>query len=207
MVGSNYVQDVRPGAAAADRIKLVFRVNVSAMVFGLGYIVASSTPRSSLRVRSSPGLCWSLSLRRSATPSRPPWGFSDKAHCGDERRRNIQELRPPDRDRGIAMAGLIGIIRSSRVIGGAFSLAYREIAHKKRPALLRRPDADGHQHALQHPPDTPHRPPHLRLLLRRVVFNLAHAVAGLLIVVIVSFLFTTVAANATAIVGRTRSPG
>ena len=28
---------------------------------------------------------------------------------------------------GIAMAGLIGIIRSSRVIGGAFSLAYREI--------------------------------------------------------------------------------
>ena len=34
-----------------------------------------------------------------------------------------------------------------------------------------------------------------------VVFNLAHALAGLLIVVIISFLFTTVAANATAIVG------
>jgi putative OPT family oligopeptide transporter len=34
-----------------------------------------------------------------------------------------------------------------------------------------------------------------------VVFNFTHAVAGLLIVMIVSFLFTTVAANATAIVG------
>jgi putative OPT family oligopeptide transporter len=34
-----------------------------------------------------------------------------------------------------------------------------------------------------------------------VVFNLVHALAGLLIVVIISFLFTTVAANATAIVG------
>jgi putative OPT family oligopeptide transporter len=34
-----------------------------------------------------------------------------------------------------------------------------------------------------------------------VVFNFTHAVVGLLIVLIVSFLFTTVAANATAIVG------
>jgi len=34
-----------------------------------------------------------------------------------------------------------------------------------------------------------------------VVFDITHALAGLLIVVIISFLFTTVAANATAIVG------
>ena len=34
-----------------------------------------------------------------------------------------------------------------------------------------------------------------------VVFNVGHAVVGLLIVIIISFLFTTVAANATAIVG------
>jgi len=39
-----------------------------------------------------------------------------------------------------------------------------------------------------------------------VVFNFTDAVAGLLIVMIVSFLFTTVAANATAIVGTTQFP-
>ncbi len=33
------------------------------------------------------------------------------------------------------------------------------------------------------------------------MFNLTHALVGLLIVIIISFLFTTVAANATAIVG------
>ena len=29
------------------------------------------------------------------------------------------------------MAGIVGIIRSSKIIGGAFSLAYKEIAHRK----------------------------------------------------------------------------
>jgi putative OPT family oligopeptide transporter len=103
---------------------------------------------------------------------------------------------------GIAMAGLIGIIRSSRVIGGAFSLAYREITNKKTagPSSSVRTQRDiGMLFNI------------LLILLTAllifvffyagVVFNLAHALAGLLIVVIISFLFTTVAANATAIVG------
>ncbi len=52
---------------------------------------------------------------------------------------------------GIAMAGLIGIIRSSRIIAGAFSLAYREIFQRPRgPGGDARADADGHQDALHH---------------------------------------------------------
>jgi len=39
-----------------------------------------------------------------------------------------------------------------------------------------------------------------------VVFNLTHAVVALLIVLVISFLFTTVAANATAIVGTNPVP-
>ena len=39
---------------------------------------------------------------------------------------------------GIAMAGIIGIIRSSKIIAGAFTLAYREIFHAMPQAKRRR---------------------------------------------------------------------
>jgi len=88
------------------------------------------------------------------------------------------------------------------VIVGAFSLAYREIAHKKTA---------GPSAAVRTQTDIPMLFNILLILLTAllifvffyagVVFQLAHALAGLLIVLIISFLFTTVAANATAIVG------
>ncbi|MEJ2448454.1 MAG: hypothetical protein P8Y37_11030, partial [Anaerolineales bacterium] len=34
---------------------------------------------------------------------------------------------------GIAMAGIIGIIKSSKIIGGAFKLAAEELFSKKKP--------------------------------------------------------------------------
>jgi len=103
---------------------------------------------------------------------------------------------------GIAMAGIIGVIRSSKIIGGAFALAYREIFHKKKEEVV-----------IDSRWQTDIRMPFVILLILLtalliyvffvggVVFNLWHALVGLLLVVIISFLFTTVAANAIAIVG------
>ena len=51
---------------------------------------------------------------------------------------------------GIAMAGIIGIIRSSKIIGGAFSLAYREIFQRGEDGGREAgAHADRHQDAVQ----------------------------------------------------------
>jgi putative OPT family oligopeptide transporter len=191
------------GAAVADRIKLVFRVNVSAMVFGLGYIVGL---KYSAIIAAGSFLSWFVLV-----PLFAEIGHSLTAPLGASATKLIAAMSAEEIFRnyvrqigigGIAMAGLIGIIRSSRVIGGAFSLAYREIAHKK---------AAGPSFAVRTQTDISMLFNILLILLTAllifvffysgVVFNFAHALAGLLIVVIISFLFTTVAANATAIVG------
>jgi putative OPT family oligopeptide transporter len=104
---------------------------------------------------------------------------------------------------GIAAAGIIGIIKSWRIIAGAFKLAKDEIF-------------GGH---LAHEENNV---PRTQLDIRMkwvvtmiiltlfgifvffaigVVHNIGHAIVGLLIVTVISFLFTTVAARAIAIVG------
>jgi putative OPT family oligopeptide transporter len=94
------------------------------------------------------------------------------------------------------------VIRSSKIIGGAFSLAFREIFQAKGKVVA----------------ETTRTQTDLRMawivllilltallvfvfFLEGVVFDPVHAIVGLAIVLIVSFLFTTVAANAIAIVG------
>jgi putative OPT family oligopeptide transporter len=103
---------------------------------------------------------------------------------------------------GIAMAGIVGIIRSSRIVAGAFSLAYREIVHKRE---------EGHGGSPRTQLDITMRS-NLILIVAAALFiflffligvvdNPVYALVGLLIALVISFLFTTVAANATAIVG------
>ena len=191
------------GATMAERLKLVFRVNVSAMVFGLGYIVGL---KYSAIIAAGSFLSWFVLV-----PLFAEIGHSLTVPLGASATKLIAAMSAEEIFKsyvrqigigGIAMAGMIGIIRSSRVIGGAFSLAYREIAHKK---------SAGHTAEVRTQTDITMLFNILLILLTAllvfvffyggVVFNLAHALAGLLIVVIISFLFTTVAANATAIVG------
>jgi putative OPT family oligopeptide transporter len=100
------------------------------------------------------------------------------------------------------MAGIIGIIRSSKIIAGAFSLAYREIFQRGEAAAVKQERTQTDIRMLFN----------IQLILLTailififfyagVVFNLMHALVGVLIVIVIAFLFTTVAANATAIVG------
>jgi putative OPT family oligopeptide transporter len=103
---------------------------------------------------------------------------------------------------GIAMAGIIGIVRSSKIIAGAFKLAYNEIVRHK---------SANSEEVLRTQTD-------IRMLwvvtlillvgisvfaffVVGVVPTVGQALVALLVVMIISFLFTTVAANAIAIVG------
>ena len=107
---------------------------------------------------------------------------------------------------GIAMAGIIGIIKSWGIIKSAVGLAAKEMKGGKESG-----DA-----ALSQVPRTKRDLPFkvigigsvLTILATLAFFyfdvmqgNLLHAIVGILLVTVIAFLFTTVAANAIAIVG------
>jgi putative OPT family oligopeptide transporter len=103
---------------------------------------------------------------------------------------------------GIAMAGIVGILRSSKIIAGAFSLAYKEIAHH---------NSGDEGNIVRTQSDIKMLWVVVLILLTAialfaffvlgVVPTIGQAIVALFVVTIISFLFTTVAANATAIVG------
>jgi putative OPT family oligopeptide transporter len=194
---------VSAGQALAERARMVFKLDVSAMVFGLGYIIGL---KYSSIIAAGSFLSWFVLI-----PLFGEIGQGLGAPLGATATKLIANMSAEEIFRnyvrqigigGIAMAGIIGILRSSKIIAGAFSLAYREI-------FLRRDGQDEAGPRTQ----TDLKMAFVALLIvlsallifvffyGGVVFNITHAVVGLLIVLIISFLFTTVAANATAIVG------
>jgi putative OPT family oligopeptide transporter len=191
------------GAMLADKVKMVFKLNVSAMIFGLGYIVGL---KYSAIIAAGSFLSWFVLV-----PLFAEIGSGLGTPLGATATKLISQMSAEEIFRsyvrqigigGIAMAGIIGILRSSRIIGGAFSLAYREIVHRS---------AGTSQVGQRTQADLPMLFIVTAVLLTAllifvffyagVVFNVTHAVVGLLIVLIIAFLFTTVAANAIAIVG------
>jgi putative OPT family oligopeptide transporter len=191
------------GHALADRTKMVFKLDVSAMVFGLGYIVGL---KYSAIIAAGSFLSWFVLI-----PLFYEVGQGLVAPLGATATKLVADMSAEEIFRayvrqigigGIAMAGIVGIIRSSKIIAGAFKLAYTEIFHRH--------GMDG-KSVSRTQTDIKMMFNVLLILLTAlaifvffyagVVFNLVHAIVGLLIVVVVSFLFTTVAANATAIVG------
>ncbi len=157
------------GHALADRTKMVFKLNVSAMVFGLGYIVGL---KYSAIIAAGSFLSWFVLV-----PLFYEIGQGLVAPLGATATKLIADMSAEEIFRtyvrqigigGIAMAGIVGIIRSSKIIAGAFSLAYSEIFHRHgMDGKSVSTDADRHQDAVQHPPDPSHRARHLRLLLCR----------------------------------------
>jgi putative OPT family oligopeptide transporter len=191
------------GEALATRLKLVFKIDVLSIVFGLGYIVGL---RFASIICAGSFLSWFVLV-----PLFAEIGHSLTAPLGATATKLISNMSAEEIFRayvrqigigGIAMAGIVGIIRSSKIIGGAFTLAWNEIVHKKKgdgPAPLRTQTDISMLFNI------------LLIILTGlllfvffyggVVFNFTHALVGLVLVLVVSFLFTTVAANAIAIVG------
>ncbi len=193
----------RYGEVLAEKVKLVARLDISAMVFGLGYIVGL---KYSAIIAAGSFLSWFVLV-----PLVYEFGSQLTSPLGATATKLISAMSAEEIFRayvrqigigGIAMAGVIGIIRSSKVIGGAFRLAANEIFGGRL--------AEGSSQSRW---QTDLRMASVVILLvltallsfaffyGGVVFNLLHAVVGLSIVLVISFLFTTVAANAIAIVG------
>lgn len=187
----------------ADDARLVFRLNVGAAVTGLGYIVGL---RYSAIIAAGSFVSWFVFI-----PIIHYFGQYIPTLVGSTAKDLIGNMTAEAIFStyvrhigigGIACAGIIGIIKSSPIIAGAIKLAWKEIVGGK--ALEKSGD-------LRTQKDLP-----MGLVLALIVLvavavflffnfnvveNVTHAVVGLLIVLVIAFLFTTVAARAIAIVG------
>jgi len=190
------------GQQLADKSKLVFKMNVGAAVMGLGYIVGL---KYSAIIAAGSFVSWYVLI-----PVVYHIGGSATLPLGANVTKLIGEMSAEEIFQnyvrhigigGIAMAGIIGIIRSSKIISSAFSLAVKEIFGGIKSA----------NNSLRTQKDLPMivitggiiitAVLIFLFLLFGVVNNVTYAFIGLLIILIISFLFTTVAANAIAIVG------
>ena len=192
------------GETLADKAKLVFKVNTGAAVLGLGYIVglkyAFIICLGSLAV-------WWLIVPLMAvlfdSQVLNQWDPAIATAVGDMSPEQIfTSYGKYIGIGGIAMAGIIGIINSWGIIKNAVSLAAREMRGGKGEA----------KQTLRTQRDIPFKVIAIGAIVTlAVVFlffwtgvmkgNLLFAAVGILLVAVIAFLFTTVAANAIAIVG------
>ncbi|MCX8104760.1 MAG: oligopeptide transporter, OPT family, partial [Ignavibacterium album] len=190
------------GEMLADKFKLVFRLNVGAAVMGLGYIVGL---KYAAIIVAGSFVSWYLLV---PVISYIGAGLTEPFGTGASKLISAMTAEEIFRQYvrhigigGIAMAGIIGIIRSSKIIRDAISLGVKEIFEKK----------DGTNNTIRTQLDLSMKTIVIGLVVTAILLlaffhfgvlnNLGWAVTGLLIVLIISFLFTTVAANAIAIVG------
>ena len=191
------------GEMLADKAKVVLKINTGAAVLGLGYIIglkyAAIICAGSLAVwlLIVPGMnllfgdqllnAWNPSITQTISEMAPETIFKEYA-------KSIGIG-------GIAMAGVIGIFRSWGIIKSAVGLASKEMGGKKADSNVKRTQKDLSMKVIAFGSI-------FTLLLTFVFFltdvmhgNLLHSIVAILLVAGISFLFTTVAANAIAIVG------
>ncbi len=192
------------GEMLADKAKIVFKVNTGAAVLGLGYIVGLKyaliiclgslavwwviVPGMALLFGNDVLNTWNPAITQ-------PVGSMSPEQIFTEYGKSIGIG-------GIAMAGIIGIIKSWGIIKGAVSLAAREMKggsaeDKKLPRTQR--DISFKVIAIGS----------VATIIAIFLFfwfgvmdgNIFFALVGIVLVSVIAFLFTTVAANAIAIVG------
>lgn len=193
------------GQRLADLTRLEFRMNIGAAVMGLGYIVGL---KYALIIASGSFLAWWVIL-----PSIFYIGqFNPEPFLNAVK--PIIDMTPSEIFSnyvrhigigGIAAAGMIGIIKSHRIITGAFKLAIQEIsgkthAHEESNGITRT-QTDIKMKWLATFIVSALLGIFVFFLLLVVNGNVVYALTGLAIVTVIAFLFTTVAARAIAIVG------
>ena len=196
---------VSVGQTIADKAKLMLKLNTGAAVLGLGYIVGL---KYAFIICCGSLLVWLVIIPLMNVI----WGGQVIDLMGTGITQTIGEMSADQIFKeyarhigigGIATAGIIGIIKSFGVIKSAVRLAANEFTKKPgaEKTVSERTDEDI-------PMKTVVFGVVIALLVvfaffafGGVVSNIWQAIIGLLIVGIIAFLFTTVAANATAIVG------
>lgn len=176
------------GQTLADKFKFVFSCNTGAAVLGLGYIVGL---RYAFVIFAGSIFVWWVIIPLLGTTAEfamvdPQVIFKDYA-----RLIGIG---------GIAMAGIIGIVKSWPVIAGAVGLASRELRGTQSAA---RPVRWQHDISMKHVAYFIFIALVAVLLFfwLGVIHTFWQAAVAWIVVIVIAFLFTTVAANAIAIVG------
>lgn len=190
------------GNMLADKTKLIFKINVGSAVLGLGYIVGLKYA-AIICAGSFIGWYMIIPIINYFAPGMTiPIGANiTKLVSAMSAEEIFRAYVRPIGIGGIAMAGVIGIIRSSKIVKSAISLAVKEIFGKH----------DTTKEVLRTQRDLPMGIIVGGILLVAIVIfvfflfgvvnNVGYAFMGLAIVMVIAFLFTTVAANAIAIVG------
>ncbi len=189
------------GQALADKTKLVFKINTGAAVLGMGYIVGL---KYALII-----CCGSVAVWWVIVPA-ISWLFPDlvvsagssSVTASQASAEQIFQYAKSIGIGGIAMAGIIGIFKSRKIIMGAVGLAAQEMKGKgKSDTVVPRTQKDLSMKIIA--------VGSLLTLAAILLFfyfgvmegNLLFTLTGVLLVAVIAFLFTTVAANAIAIVG------
>ena len=192
------------GEAVADKAKLVFKVNTGAAVLGLGYIVGL---KYAAIICAGSLLVWWVIIPLISLI----WGDATLNQWNPEIATSVGQMSPEEIFSnyaksigigGIAMAGIIGIIKSWGIIKSAVGLAAKEMGGKaKANAEIKRTQRDISMKIIAIGSI-------ITLILVTLFFyfdvmqgNLLHTIVAILLVAGIAFLFTTVAANAIAIVG------
>jgi putative OPT family oligopeptide transporter len=191
------------GTAIADKAKLLFKINVGSAVLGLGYIIGL---KYAFIIACGSLFIWFLviplmniifgaqviDLMNSGIATTIGDMSAEQIFTNYGRHIGIG---------GIATAGVIGIIKSAGVIKSAFGLAAKELKGNT-------PEGRNSKRTER---DLPMKIIAIGIIVTLIVTflffylgvvnNLTHAIIAILVVGIIAFLFTTVAANAIAIVG------
>ncbi len=191
------------GEVIAEKAKFVFKLNVGTAVLGLGYIIGL---KYSFIISLGSMLVWFVIIPLINLL----FGGEVIDLMGTGIATTISEMSPEQIFRdygrhigigGIATAGVIGIIRSAGIIKSAFGLAAKEL----------KGGTDTAASTVRTQKDLPMKIVAIGIIATLIVTflffyfgvvdNLLHAVIAIVVVGVIAFLFTTVAANAIAIVG------
>ncbi len=192
------------GEQLADQAKLVFKINTGAAVLGLGYIIGF---KYALIITLGSLSVWWLIVPGMALlfggDVLNQWDPSITTAVGDMSPEQIFKAYGKSIGiGGIAMAGIIGIIKSWGIIKGAVGLAAKEMKGGGEAATESQRTSK----------DLPFRfiaiASIVTIVLTFLFFwfgvmdgNMLQALVAIVLVAVIAFLFTTVAANAIAIVG------
>lgn len=187
------------GDTVAEKTKLVFKMNTGAAVLGMGYIVGF---KYALIICMGSAAIWWIIVPGIALIW-PELTIADNLTAAAASPEEIFKYAKSIGIGGIAMAGIIGIIKSWKIIVSAVSLAGSELKGKSQESGK---DEVRTQKDLS-----------MKFISSGIVMALAatflffhwdvmggvmrFSMVALLVVAVITFLFTTVAANAIAIVG------
>lgn len=191
------------GSTIADKAKLVFSINTSAALLGMGYIVGLKY--AAIICFGSIAVWWIIVPGIALIfPDMPIVEATKDAAAITAANASPEQLFGYAKSigiGGIAMAGIIGVIRSWGVIKSAFGLVGKIFKGGNADEQVERTQRDLSMKIIA-------VGSLLTIIITALFFyfdvmggNLLFTIVGILIVAIIAFLFTTVAANAIAIVG------